>query len=56
MNKFYAAAWDFFEDFYKMTGLRAQAPIEFFYPSFGSWLFGKMIGVKGVCVREPDER
>jgi hypothetical protein len=47
MKPFYAFIWNFCEDFYHMTGLRAQAPIEFFFPDFGPWLFSKMIGTKG---------
>ena len=44
----YKIIWDFTDDFYQMTGLRIQAPIELIFPSFGAWLFGKMIGIKGV--------
>jgi len=51
VNKFYAAIWNFTEDFYRMTGLRAQAPIELFFPHFGPWLFGKMIGIKGTRIK-----
>lgn len=47
MKNIYKFIWDFTEDFYFLTGLRIQAPIEFFFPEFGPWLFGKMIGVKG---------
>jgi len=39
--------WDFTEWFYKVTGFRVQAPIEIFFPDFGPWLFGKIIGKKG---------
>lgn len=39
--------WETFEILYKITGLRWQVPIEYFYPDFCPWLFGKMIGVKG---------
>lgn len=43
----YVFIWDTFELLYSVTGLRWQRPIEYFYPEFGPWLFGKMIGVKG---------
>lgn len=52
MNIFYRTVWNFCEDFYRMTGLRVSAPIEFFFPDFGPWLFGEMIGVKGKKISE----
>jgi len=55
MNKFYAFIWNFCDDFYGMTGLRVQAPIELFFPSFGAWLFGKMVGVKPIFIRNSNE-
>lgn len=51
MNKPYKLLWDLFEFMYRITGLRWQAPIELFFPHFGPWLFGKMIGAKGVSVK-----
>ncbi len=39
--------WDFLEFFYGTFGVRLQAPIEFFYPDFGPWLFERMMGIKG---------
>lgn len=51
MNKFYAFIWNFVEDFNRMTGLKIQAPIEFFFPEFAPWLFGKMIGAKGTRIK-----
>lgn len=52
MSKYYAMIWNFGEDFYRMTGLSVYAPIEFFFPDFGPWLFGKMIGVKGIKIKD----
>ena len=47
MGKWIATqVWDVIEGTYSLTGLRIQAPIEFFWPSFAPWLFGKMIGSK----------
>lgn len=43
--------WDTFEFLYRFTGLNWQRPIEYFYPDFGPWLFGKMIGSKGKCIK-----
>lgn len=48
MSKFWLFIWNFFDDFYALTGLRLQAPIEVFFPGFCPWLFGKLVGVKGV--------
>jgi len=39
--------WDTTEIVYKYTGIRIQAPIEWFFPNFGPWLLGKMIGCNG---------
>lgn len=47
--------WETTEIVYKYTGLRIQAPIEYFFPDFGPWLFGKMVGVKGVRINEKGE-
>jgi hypothetical protein len=38
--------WNFCDEFYALTGLRIQAPVEWVFPDFGPWLFGKMIGAK----------
>jgi len=43
----YLFIWETFEILYRLTGLRWQTPIEFFYPNLGPWLFGKMTGLKG---------
>jgi len=48
--------WDFCDDFYSFTGFRIQAPIEWFYPQFSPWLFGKMIGVKGVLKENSNDK
>jgi len=50
---FWVFLWDSFDLFYMVTGLRAQSPIEIFFPEFGHWLFGKMIGRKGVKICPP---
>ena len=47
--------WDTIEIVYKYTGLRIQAPIEYFWLEFTPWLLGKMIGVKGVKKELSDE-
>lgn len=39
-----------FKILYRWTGLRWQAPIEFFFPTFGPWLFRKVIGFDGKWV------
>ena len=52
MNKFYAFVWDTIEDTYRYTGINVATPILFVFPSFSSWLFGKMIGVKGVLIKD----
>jgi len=44
--------WDSFDLFYSITGLRAQVPIEYFYPNLCQWLFAKMTGIKGVRVEK----
>jgi hypothetical protein len=51
VNKFYAAIWNFGEDFYRMTGLHFFAPVEYFWPGFAPWLFGKMVGCMGVKIK-----
>jgi hypothetical protein len=50
MKPIYAFVWNFIEDLYRMTGINLAAPILFVWPGFSAWLFGKMIGVKGVEV------
>jgi len=44
--------WDTTEIVHKYTGIDIAAPIEYFYPNFSPWLFGKMIGIKGVKIKE----
>lgn len=47
----YVFIWDTTEFFYSATGLRLQKPIEYFFPNFSPWLFGKMIGIKGEKIK-----
>jgi hypothetical protein len=44
--------WETTEIVYKYTRIRIQAPVEYFYPDFGPWLFGKMIGTTGIKIKE----
>lgn len=55
IKNIWGVIWDFTEWFYSLTGLRIQAPIEWFWPEFGPWLFGKMIGSKPVKVEDKNE-
>ena len=48
----WAFIWDTTEIVYKFTGCRIQTPIEIFFPNFSPWLFGKMIGVKGIKIKD----
>ena len=43
--------WDTTEIVYKYTRIRIQAPIELFFPDFGPWLFGKMMGNEGMEIK-----
>lgn len=49
---FWVFVWDTFEILYDLTGLRWQTPIEYFFPNFGRYIFGKIIGQKGEIVSE----
>lgn len=48
--KFWLFIWELFEDLYKFTGLRWQAPIEYFYPDFCQWMFEKIAGCSGTRI------
>jgi hypothetical protein len=56
INRFWKEVWIFTENFYKWTGLRIQSPIEWVFPDFSPWLFGKMIGFKGEKIEDESTR